>query len=199
MPREKKVSEDLSYRQALELISAVKFGSWQSYRFTRFISINLEAGGVVPDDRLKAIQKFIKCMQSAAQYRKLVFAAVWVRERGEDVGEHVHIMAHIPDAYDGLYKSKYKAWLKLAGIQLVRGVINSKTIRCSGPIDQSIEQNLRANIDNIKNYMLKGTSRETKHKLNLPKEAYTGLIVGKRCGCTHNLGPKARKRQEFSE
>ena len=187
-------SEFLSDRQIQELVLAIEFGSQSKHIFNCLITVNLEQAGVAEDMRLRAIQALLAQIRTAARYRGGCFSAIWVRERAKSIGEHVHILAHIPDVLQKIYKQKYRRWLKAAGIGYTRGCIDTRRVWSVAADTISIEDAIQTNIKNLGTYLLKGAHRTSCSKFGLSRIQFSGRIAGKRCGSTQNLGPNARKQ-----
>jgi hypothetical protein len=149
------------------------------------------------------------------RYRGVPFAAVWAREKlsgGQAEVEHAHLLFHLPDA-----------WLKGAKLISVSGGVEGGVElqeaqaalyrivrRCAGrPEDYAVKLKIPTDGGNLGPYngrsydglyLLKGGGKQAwKLFPRIRKECRKsqGIIFGKRCGYTQNLGPTARRRAGY--
>jgi hypothetical protein len=114
--------------------------------------------------------------------------AIWVRERrsgGVAEAEHNHMLFHLPHPYKTGRKHR----------QIVHAL--ERLIDRHGEanyLDCTLKLTFPSNPNGI--YLLKGGGRDIWRKYAVPSiwREPQGFIVGKRCGVTENLGPKARKQ-----
>ena len=119
--------------------------------------------------------------------RDVVFAGAWVRERqcrGQSDVEHCHLLFHLPvERRTG----KKVAQVKDAILRLVelhgRGMTDERAIHLTIWPDPDGK------------YLIKGGGTKVWKRFRLRKEhrRLQGLIHGKRCGVTENIGPAIRK------
>ena len=57
----------------------------------------------------------------------------------------------------------------------------------------------RLNLAEVLDYVLKGAGDDAREKLSLRRREPGGVIVGKRCGTSQNIGEKARRRAPLPE
>jgi hypothetical protein len=148
--------------------------------------------------------------------RGVTFAAVWAREklsRGQAEVEHAHLLFHLPDA-----------WLKGAKLVSVSGDVKggvellqleaalSRIVRgCAGWLDHyAVKLKIPTDGGNPGPYngrsydglyLLKGAGKPAWKLFPRIKREWRkpqGVIFGKRCGCTQNLGPTARRRADYN-
>jgi hypothetical protein len=171
----------------------------EAARYARSIGLPLEAFATIhwsvtdagddPDGRKLA--RVREGLSKALNRRGIPFAAVWVRERlssGHAEVEHCHMLFHLP-----------RTWQ--SGKQLVD--INRAIERLIGrhadyAYDHALELTFHNNGD-IR-YLLKGRTPEMQRELRIKAKwrKPQGLIYGKRCGTTQNLGRAARGRHAIS-
>jgi hypothetical protein len=124
-------------------------------------------------------------------------AFVWVRENGPGKGAHVHILLHLPPGLSDPFNRRQRGWLKACGGVWKKGVLKSRPIgrdlrhfAGQGPARVTYEANLKA----VVGYVLKGADEVTRQALQIQRVEPGGVIVGKRCGASQNIGPDARRR-----
>ena len=149
------------------------------------------------------------------RYRGVPFAAVWAREKlsgGQAEVEHAHLLFHLPDA-----------WLKGAKLISVSGGVEGGVVlqeaqaelyrivrRCAGrPEDYAVTLKIPTDGGNPGPYngrfydglyLLKGGGKQVWKLFPRIRREWRkpqGIIFGKRCGCTQNLGPTARGRDAY--
>jgi hypothetical protein len=148
--------------------------------------------------------------------RGVTFAAVWAREKlsgGQSEVEHAHLLFHLPDT-----------WLKGAKLVSVSGGVEggAELLRletalsrivsgCAGRLEHYAVK-LKVPTDggnpgpyNGRSYdglyLLKGGGKQAWKLFPRIIKAWRkpqGVIFGKRCGCTQNLGPTARHRAGYN-
>jgi hypothetical protein len=150
------------------------------------------------------------------RYRDVTFAAVWSREKlsgGQAEVEHAHLLFHLPGA-----------WLRRARLISVSGSVEGAVElleaqaalyrivrRCAGrPGDYAVKLKIPTNGGNPGPYngrsydglyLLKGGGKQAWKLFPRIKQEWRkpqGVIFGKRCGCTQNLGCAARGRAGYS-
>jgi len=127
-------------------------------------------------------------LNKALARRDIQFNAVWAREARElHHGEHAHMVFHLP--------SKWRKGKRLAEIERV---IKRLVERHGGGLwgDWTVKLTLHNNGD--VRYLIKGGTPEVWCKYKLKRgcgwRKSQGIIFGKRCGSTENIGPKSRER-----
>lgn len=120
--------------------------------------------------------------------------AIWVRERHRNrntrpISEvvHSHLLLHLPSHFE---RSPYREVFLQAVEELVNlvgdGNLDDRTLKLTFPDNPDGK------------YFLKGATRAVWDRYNLPDKWRSkrgeGVIDGKRCGTTQNIGPAARSR-----
>ncbi len=163
----------------------------------RFQTINLQQGGKSGAAAQTALQLFLKTVRDWISLNGERSAAIWVREVGPRVGEHVHILLHVPPRLQTDFNLKMRHWRRSIGLSRSAGLIKTVPlwqIHIEGDDRPSGVQNHHA----VLSYMLKGHDR-TSHRVNPNlRQQDCGIISGKRCGHTQNLGRTARLRNGWS-
>lgn len=150
---------------------------------TRMITIHWKAAGVPLEGMAKATGAFIDKLSKWLARRNARTAWLWVHENTGDKCWHAHILIHIPAACVRELPAAQKRWLK----QVTGRTYSAKVIR-SDPIGGRLGLELsnpplhRANCEAALAYVLKGRNPDKPQ----------GLILGRRCSTSQNIGATAR-------
>jgi hypothetical protein len=150
-------------------------------------------GGTVagddPNGRLFAKLRYLLDKRFRRKFG-MELTAIWVRERHRnkrtrrqsEVG-HSHLLFYLPPRHRPEARKDVEELVTLVATQIID--------------DRTIELTFPANPDG--KYFLKGGTRAVWDEFHLPNKWQSklgeGLIEGKRCGMTQNLGPTARAQQ----
>jgi hypothetical protein len=201
--------------QVINLKSAIDFASSIDNPLVAHCIIHWVGTDAGDDPSGELFAHFREMLSLWLRRRGVPFAAVWSREKlsgGQAEVEHAHLLFHLPDA-----------WLKGAKLVSVNGGVQggvellqleaalSRIVRgCAGWLDHyAVKLKLPKDSGNPGPYngrsynglyLLKGGGKQAwklfpriKHEWCKPQ----GVIFGKRCGCTRNLGPAARRRAGY--
>jgi hypothetical protein len=169
------------------LIDALSFASSIGHLPNVSIDINWEMFAGFTDDQTR----LARCQQRLSKWclrRGFPLAWIWVREIGKRGGRNTHILMHVPpwlmedDAFRTSFEAELEASLRPEGEPTHEKAFLVK------PADRPLGK-LR--------YMLKGLSRPDAKRLGIPRTRFEGEIIGKRVGCTENIGAAARKRHNW--
>ena len=120
--------------------------------------------------------------------------AIWLRERDSGKGEYVHILLHLPAGMS--LRNRTCRWIENAGGTYRAGVSNVTIIggrlAHGAPADSPTCEHYRNNARNVVRYLLKSCGAEVGERLELSRIGQRGVITGKRCGWTQNIGKAAR-------
>ena len=135
----------------------------------------------------KLFAKFREGLDKWLRRQGIAFAAAWSRERmsgGEAEVVHCHLLFHVPLEYC----TKRKLQVEAAIYRLI------KRHGLGYWAEQVIE--LRVHHNPHGKYLIKGGGPKVWALFRLRKEhrRLQGIIHGKRCGTTQNLGPAARRQ-----
>lgn len=184
--RADRTSQNLTRRQCEGLIAAADHAERIDLAFNRHWTVHYERAGIAEADAARFIGRLLKLARDAANRKIGRFTAIWVRESGEGKGGHVHILMHVPAAL-GL-RGRTRKWIKLAGGECRAGVSRVRTIGGNIIGANNGSEHYRHSAEVVLAYVLKGASREAGEALGLPRSGEVGLVVGKRCGRTQNIG-----------
>jgi hypothetical protein len=179
---------------ALNVHAAAWFAREIGLPLNRHTTIHWERGGV--SDALAATTHFLALASAWARSRGAEFAYVWVREAGPNKGEHVHILLRVPPDLAVDFKRRQRGWLKACGAAWRKGVVHSERIGFSlRHADQSgySGETYAANLGEVLDYILKGAGQTARRLLGLRRKQFGGVVTGKRCGTSENIGRAARE------
>lgn len=165
--------------------------------FTRMITIHWEAAGVPLEGMAKATGRFLDLMSKALSRHGSSTAWLWVHENGEMKGGHCHLLVHIPAQLAATITRLQRRWLRrITGRPYKRRVIRSKPIGGRLGVEATCPEQHAVNLDAALGYVLKGASSYVAELLGLSRLEPGGLVIGKRCGTSQNIGSKARDKAE---
>jgi len=191
--RSDRESETLSAKQIGNLLDATHHSKAIGLPFTRMITIHWEAAGVPANEMAAATGKYLDLLTKALRRWGSGTSWLWVHEGGPGKGGHCHILIHVPAHLVVRVTNQQKKWLRrITGQKYRRKVIKSVPIGHSLGIESRNPDIYAINHDTVVGYLLKGASAEAIAKYGLQCTAPSGRIVGKRCGTSQNIGPKAR-------
>lgn len=118
--------------------------------------------------------------------RRAGLPSVWAysREVGKLKGEHLHLMAHVPQAMWSEFRRKLRGWIEMETTgELLETAIRVDPIR-PGDVQR-----------NLKSYFLKDGTAEVRDLWVKPHHKATGgKVAGKRIKVSHAIGPTARRK-----
>lgn len=159
----------------------------------RHLTINLEAAGVA--DPIAATGRFLKLLRDAARRHRKEISYIWVRETGPKIGDHVHVLLHVPGIPKWFVRRK-PGWLRKSGLLPVRGGSRTRTIKgCAQDVlgDLKSPALYAANLKNLERYLMKHCSTEVQRVFGIGSRGPC-LVIGKRVSISQNLHRAAQAR-----
>jgi hypothetical protein len=188
--RANRSSRFLSRRQVDALIEAADFALASGRLFQRHWTVHYEAAGIAEREATRFIGKLLNLVSKQAKRAGGELTALWVRENGHRKGGHVHILLALPTGLS--LRNRTRKWIQLAGGKPGRKV--SKVCTIGGKLaNVAPGAKYQANGEAVLSYLMKGADTETGRARRLQRYGEGGLIMGKRCGWTQNIGLAARK------
>ncbi len=187
------VSDCLTYEQVAKLLAAAQFAFETGRVFQRHWTVHYGLAGIQPRDGARFVGKLLDLVRKQARREGGQMTAIWVRECASDKGEHVHVLLHLPRGMS--LTNRTRRWIEAAGGTYRKGV--SKVTLIGGRLSKlevSRDAWQAANAENVVRYLLKAAGEQVGRDLELPRSGQGGLIVGKRCGWTQNVGRSVRAR-----
>ncbi|GGZ21591.1 hypothetical protein GCM10011273_02910 [Asticcacaulis endophyticus] len=189
-----RVSHALSVSQVTNLIAASEFAETIGLPFNRMITVHWQGAGIPLLGMAKATGRFIDLLTRALARHAFKTAWLWVHENGDRKGGHAHILMYVPAQMVSIIGKLQKRWLRtITDSPYQCGVI------CSRPIGGRLGLEIgnpalhALNLETALGYVLKGADAAAVKSHNLTRVEPGGLIIGKRCGVSQNISPKARK------
>ena len=190
--RTRKGSWRLTGPQRSNLIAASRHAATIGLPLNRFVTINWESAGVA--DGVRATGRFLKQAQDWVRRLGHRLAYVWVQERGRRVGQHVHILLHVPPGCVRRFGQLQRGWLRTSGAILSKGIVKTR------PVGRDYAAALRAenggylrDLARVLRYVLKQSSRRPGPAAH-PWATSGSFVLGKRCSTSENIGSAARAR-----
>lgn len=142
----------------------------------------------------KATGKFIDLLTKALTRHGGKTAWLWVHEGGDQKGGHCHMLAHVPAQLVPTVSKRQRGWLRsITGRPYKASVIHSEPIGGWLGLENSNPELLAANRQTVLGYVVKGASKGAIETFGLVRSEPGGLVIGKRCGISQNIGKKARE------
>ncbi|QIK78438.1 hypothetical protein G7077_05495 [Sphingomonas piscis] len=194
-------SHALTAAQVSNLKAAERHADKIGLPFTRMISIHWQAAGVPLAGMVKATGRFTDLLAKALARHGSSTAWLWVQENvpgvSQNKGGHCHLLAHVPANLVPLVTGLQRGWLRRITRQpYTARVIHSKPIGGRLGLEAGNPDLHAANLEAALAYMVKGASYEAALQFNLRRLDPGGLVIGKRCSTSQNIGAKARMAED---
>lgn len=186
----------ITYEKARNLLDASFFAAQIGLPLNRFVTIHWEQAGILVDFQ-KVTGRFLKLAGDWLRLQGSEFAWVWVREGGPKDGEHVHILMHVPPHLARAFSYRQRRWLKACGANFGKGVIKSRPVGRSNRhafVGVQGGECYMGHLGRALDYILKGAASQTRHDLGITRAKSGGVLFGKRCSTSQNIGWAARKK-----
>ena len=180
-------TKHITVPQATNIIEAVGFAKSIGLPLVAHLTIHWAYTDVGDDSDGKLFAKFREGLDKWLRRQGIVFAAAWSRERmsrGQAEAVHCHLLFQLPVEYRTTRKLQVEAAIYSLIKRHGRGYW----------AEQVIDLRIHDNPDG--KYLIKGGGPKVWKLFRLRKEhrRLQGIIHGKRCGTTQNLGPAARRQ-----
>lgn len=183
----------LSGGQVANLLEATRHAAVIGLPFTRMITIHWEAAGLALERMAAATGKYLDLLTKALKRWGGATAWLWVHEGGARKGGHCHMLIHLPEHLIAKVTRLQKKWLRrITGLPYRSGVIKSRPIGGLLGLETRNPDLHAANLETVVGYLLKGADDRAIAEFRLQRIEAGGRIVGKRCGTSQNISPKAR-------
>ena len=192
--RADRVSHALSAAQVANLIGAAKHATAIRLPLNRMITIHWQAAGVSLAAMAQATGRFVDLMSKAIARHGGGTAWIWVHENGDQKGAHCHLLAHVPRTAAATITKRQMGWLRrITGRPYKASVIQGRPIGTRAGLEATLPDLHATNLLAALCYCLKGANPAAISAFRLPHKESGGRIIGKRCGTSQNIGPKARR------
>lgn len=189
-------SHALTAGQVINLLAARSHADKIGLPINRTITIHWKKAGVRLEDMAKATGRFIGLLTKALARHGSRTAWLWVHENEGGASWHCHILVHVPADVVPIITSMQLRWLRRITNRPYRAkVIRSKPIGGLLGLEISNPELHAINLTEMLNYGLKGASPDVAEQFGMTRRKPGGLVIGKRCGTSQNIGKKARGQQ----
>ena len=188
-------SAELSLPQVRNLCAAADAAKRLGLPFTRMITIHWRAAAVPLEEMVAATGRYLDLLTKALARHGYATAWIYVHENGPQAGHHCHMLVHVPAAAAGLLSRLQRGWLRRITSQPYRrGVLLGVPIGGRLGLEISNPPLHADNLATVLGYVVKGASEAAMLECWLTHQQPGGLVIGKRCGTSQNIGPTARQR-----
>lgn len=196
--RRNRESLSLTAAQIENLSAAAAHADRIGLPLNRMITLHWESAGVPLEAMARATGRFTDLLSKALTRHGSRAAWLFVHEAGKGKGGHCHLLAHVPPALTDLISRRQRGWLKrITGKPYRRNVIFSRPIAGANVAAVAGAGDLYAvNLEAALNYLSKGADEPAAERFGLSRLEPGGRVIGKRCGTSQNIGPKARKESD---
>jgi len=161
--------------------------------FTRMITIHWKRAGLPFAGMAKATGRYLDYLTKALARHGKMTTWAWVHENGPDKGWHAHILAHVPAELVPMITKQQRGWLRrITGEPYRAKVILSRPIGGRLGVEVASPDLHAVNLAEALGYVLKGAGADAASQFGLKRLEMGGRVIGKRCGVSQNIGPKAR-------
>ena len=193
--RADRVSDALTAAQVANLQAAVAHADMIGQPFTRMITIHWERAGLPLEGMAKATYRYLDYLTKALARHGSTTAWTWVHENGHTKGGHAHILAHVPAELVPMITKQQRGWLRrITGAPYRAKVILSRPIGGRLGVEAANPDLHAINLAEALGYVLKGAGADAASQFGLERLEAGGRVIGKRCGMSQNIGPKAREQ-----
>ena len=194
--RRMRASKCITLRQASNFIEAIKFAKLIDLPLVAHLTIHWAYTEIGDDPDGKLFAKVREGLSKWAYRHGFALTCAWVRERmsrGQAEVEHCHLLFHLP--------VEYRTRARLLQVEAATYRLINKHGRRNGDkqsqgywADEVIKLVIHENPDG--KYLIKGGGPKVWKRFGIRREhrGSQGLIFGKRCGTSENIGPAARCR-----
>jgi hypothetical protein len=193
--RRDRASYALTSSQTANLIAATAHAQVIGLTFTRMVTIHWQAAGLPLSELPSATGRFVDLLTKTLARHGSRTAWLWTHENKSqrDKGGHCHLLIHVPANLVRVVNRLQRRWLRsITGRPYRRGTICSRPVGGRLGIEKHSPDLHAANLDTALGYLLKGATLETALKFSLRRVEPGGLIIGKRCSTSQNIGLSAR-------
>jgi hypothetical protein len=186
--RQPHASKYITIRQASNMMAARRFAWEIGLSLVAHLTIEWSLTDACDDPDGKLFARFREGLSKWLQRHGIEFAAVWCRERragGQSDVVHCHLLFHLP--------VEYRSGKRLLQVE---DAISRLVTRHGRDITHERAVDLTIWRDPDGKYLIKGGGPKVWKRFRLRKDhrRLQGIIHGKRCGVTENIGAAARKR-----
>ena len=181
-------NKSISLTGAQNIIMGAGYADQIDARLNRHLTISWYVGGL-PGQVIDAQREVLQLASKWLSYHGVTPAYVWVIENGPVLQYHSHIVIHVPKHLAKQFRQMVNRWVQRVGADpYAKGAIKMTA-------DKYQRDDNHQSIRHLLRYILKGIDHQAAQLLGItPDYEKAGLVLGKRCGTSQNLGKKARSQ-----
>ncbi len=192
--RADRVSHHLTAAQVAGLLAAARQAGVIGLPLNRMTTIHWERAGVPLAGMVKATGRYTDLVTRFMARRGHRTAWICVHENGPRKGGHCHLLLHAPAGLVKALTGQQRAILKrITGKPYRARVIKSDPVGGKLGIEATAPDLHAVNLARALDYLAKGATEDAAALLALHRLDGGGLVIGRRCGTSQNIGAKARK------
>ena len=187
-------STALRLSEVRNIIAAGVFTAKEHRALNRHTTVHFDAAGIA--DPVAALRAYMKLARDWLRTQGAPFSYIWVRESGEEKGEHAHILMHVPARLAVKFARRERGWRKRIGAKPARGAFLSTAIGRSyrhAEVGSQYGQAYSDALAGMIGYLVKGAELHAVKALGLNRVEPGGELWGKRSGTSENIGRSARQ------
>ena len=181
-------SLQLSERQCRVLIGR-SFDAWDAGQpLNRFVTLAWGKAEIDGCEATKATGSFINRARDWMRWHGHTMPWVWVQERGDVLGQHAHILLHVPPELGDLFRTMPRRWVKsISGGHYIARTLDCQKLSAARAATFNPEP-YRAQLLGKLHYMLKCAPAQLEVSLGMEGRGHkawghSSRVVGKRAGC----------------
>lgn len=188
-------SHELTAAQIANLKAAECHAGQIGLALNRAITIHWQAAGMPLDGMAKATGRFTDLLTKALARHGSRTAWLWTHENSGRNGGHCHLLAHVPADLVPVVTGLQRGWLRrITGQPYSAGVIHSRPVGGLLGLETGNPELHAVNLAVASGYLCKGAPQAVLDAFGIDRAHQPGgLVIGKRCGTSQNIGAKARK------
>ena len=178
-------SWQLSESDCWKLIGASEAAWTAGAPLSRFITLAWGKGGIEASNAVQATGDFIKLAREWMKARGYPMPWIWVQETGSRFGQHAHILLHVPQELEPLFRVMPRRWAAhILGGKYVAGVLDCQ--RLASAYSESTNPALyQAILSGKLHYMLKTAPAALESRLDMTDRGHKQwgqfcIVIGKR-------------------
>lgn len=190
-------SDALTAGHVGNLQTAIRHACAIGLPFTRMVTIHWQAAGVPLEGMARATGYYTDLLSKALIRHGSETAYIWTHEGGERKGGHCHLLTHVPAELVPIVSRLQRGWLRrITGAAYRKRVILSRPIGRLLGLEHGNPELHAANLKAAFAYICKAAPQPILDSFGIDRAHEPGgLVIGKRCGTSQNIGAKARERK----
>lgn len=188
-------SDCLRLAEVCNIMAAADYTAKNTVPLNRHTTIHFDKCGIA--DPVTALRSYMKLARDWLRTQGAPFAYIWVRESGEDKGEHAHVLMHVPPQLVGAFAKLERGWRVRIGAKRAKGAFETRPVGRSYrhcQLGVQYGEHYADHLQTIVGYVVKGAEQKAVKSLGLTKVQPGGELWGKRTGMSEGINRTARGR-----